>query len=85
MKTLGLKVSVVVVYLITSRLSPSQDAGYGYVNIDDCYAEKNRTNGKIVEGMASLLSVFCSLTFLQDQVRFKSGMRNLTDQLHSMG
>lgn len=28
-----------------------QAAGYNYVNIDDCYAEKNRTaSGHIIEG-----------------------------------
>lgn len=34
---------------------PTQDAGYNYVNIDDCYAEKNRTaDGDIVEGKSFL-------------------------------
>lgn len=47
-----------------------KDAGYNYVNIDDCYSSKNRTeHGDIIE----------------DPVNFKSGMRNLTDQLHDLG
>ncbi|KAI0716313.1 glycoside hydrolase family 27 protein [Earliella scabrosa] len=47
-----------------------KDVGYMHVNIDDCYAEKNRTaSGDIVE----------------DHVRFASGMNNLTDQIHALG
>ncbi|KAJ8693947.1 hypothetical protein PTI98_008886 [Pleurotus ostreatus] len=46
------------------------DAGYNYVNLDDCYAERNRSaSGDIIE----------------DQVRFRSGMKNLTDNLHALG
>ncbi|KAJ7242413.1 glycoside hydrolase superfamily [Mycena rebaudengoi] len=46
------------------------DVGYTYVNIDDCYAEKNRSaNGDIVE----------------DKVRFKSGMKALTTKIHALG
>lgn len=45
-------------------------AGYNYVNIDDCYSEKNRSeSGDIVA----------------DRVRFPSGMKDLTDQIHDMG
>ncbi|KAJ3808452.1 glycoside hydrolase superfamily [Lentinula aff. lateritia] len=47
-----------------------QAAGYEYVNIDDCYAEKNRSeNGDIVA----------------NSVRFARGMNNLTDQIHALG
>lgn len=47
-----------------------QAAGYNYINIDDCYAEKNRTaSGDIQE----------------DKIRFSRGMRNLTDTLHAQG
>ncbi|KAJ3928978.1 MAG: glycoside hydrolase superfamily, partial [Lentinula lateritia] len=47
-----------------------QTAGYEYVNIDDCYAEKNRSeNGDIVA----------------NSVRFARGMNNLTDQIHALG
>ncbi|KAI0322880.1 glycoside hydrolase [Amylostereum chailletii] len=47
-----------------------QDAGYSYVNIDDCWAEMNRSStGELVP----------------DHVRFKSGMKNLTDTIHSLG
>ncbi|TFK68348.1 glycoside hydrolase family 27 protein [Pluteus cervinus] len=47
-----------------------QDAGYNFVNIDDCYAEKNRTaNGDIVE----------------DKVRFKGGMKALNKKIHDLG
>ncbi|KAI9066864.1 glycoside hydrolase family 27 protein [Trametes sanguinea] len=46
------------------------DVGYTHVNIDDCYAEKNRSaSGDIVANAE----------------RFPSGMNNLTDQIHSMG
>ncbi|KAL6301847.1 glycoside hydrolase family 27 protein [Sparassis latifolia] len=46
------------------------DVGYKYVNIDDCYSEKNRTaTGDIVENKA----------------RFPSGMRTLTNQIHDLG
>ncbi|KAK6996482.1 alpha-galactosidase [Favolaschia claudopus] len=46
------------------------DVGYNYVNIDDCYSEKQRnTNGDIVA----------------DKVRFPMGMRWLTDRIHSVG
>jgi alpha-galactosidase len=59
--------------LTTAKLMKSlglQAAGYNYVNIDDCYAEKNRTAaGDIIE----------------DQVRFKNGMVNLNKQVHALG
>ncbi|KAF9051753.1 glycoside hydrolase superfamily [Panaeolus papilionaceus] len=59
--------------LTTAKLMKSlglQDAGYSYVNIDDCYAEKNRTaTGDIIE----------------DQVRFKNGMAKLNEQIHALG
>ncbi|KAK7006262.1 alpha-galactosidase [Favolaschia claudopus] len=46
------------------------DIGYNYVNIDDCYSEKQRNaNGDIVA----------------DKVRFPMGMRWLTDKIHSVG
>ncbi|KAL1683938.1 glycoside hydrolase family 27 protein [Schizophyllum commune] len=47
-----------------------KDLGYNYMNIDDCYAEKNRTeDGDIIESAE----------------RFPSGMRNLTDYIHDLG
>lgn len=66
-----------------------QDVGYNYINIDDCYSEKERdSNGNIV---ASKYCFFI-LWHTQDLIfwkigkeRFPSGMRNLTDQLHEMG
>lgn len=34
------------------KLIHGQDAGYTYVNVDDCYAEKERSpNGDIVESV----------------------------------
>lgn len=46
------------------------DAGYKYVNVDDCYSEmKRNTNGDIVE----------------HKERFPSGMRTLTDKIHGLG
>ncbi|GLB45195.1 putative alpha galactosidase A [Lyophyllum shimeji] len=59
--------------LTTAKLMKSlglQDVGYNYVNIDDCYAEKNRSmSGDIIE----------------DKVRFKSGMKKLNEQIHALG
>ncbi|CAE6406157.1 unnamed protein product [Rhizoctonia solani] len=47
-----------------------QDAGYNYVNIDDCWSLKNRSKtGELVA----------------DPVKFPSGIKNLTDTLHKMG
>ncbi|KAK0444019.1 glycoside hydrolase family 27 protein [Armillaria borealis] len=47
-----------------------KDTGYEYMNIDDCYAEKQRnSDGNIVENAK----------------RFPSGMRNLTDRIHALG
>ncbi|KJA22594.1 glycoside hydrolase family 27 protein [Hypholoma sublateritium FD-334 SS-4] len=47
-----------------------QAVGYEFVNIDDCWAEKNRTAaGDIIE----------------DQVRFKGGMKLLNQQIHALG
>ncbi|KAL4254590.1 Alpha-galactosidase [Abortiporus biennis] len=47
-----------------------QDAGYSHVNLDDCYAEKNRS----AEGF-----------IVPDKIRFKSGFNSLTNKLHAMG
>ncbi|PBK61587.1 glycoside hydrolase [Armillaria solidipes] len=46
------------------------DAGYNQLNIDDCYAEKNRSAGGDI---------------IADTVRFKGGMKSLTDQIHALG
>jgi len=68
---------------------PTQDAGYNYVNIDDCYAEKNRTaDGDIVEGKSFLdhrPRAHDKLLHSQDHVRFKNGMKKLTKQVHALG
>ncbi|KIN95079.1 glycoside hydrolase family 27 protein [Pisolithus tinctorius Marx 270] len=46
------------------------DAGYNYVNIDDCYAAKQRnSDGDIVA----------------NQTKFPSGMKTLTDNIHALG
>ncbi|KAF8153649.1 glycoside hydrolase family 27 protein [Mycena galopus ATCC 62051] len=46
------------------------DVGYTYVNVDDCYSEKQRNaNGDIVA----------------DPDRFPSGMKALTDNIHGLG
>ncbi|KAL5513546.1 hypothetical protein ACEPAH_3945 [Sanghuangporus vaninii] len=47
-----------------------QDAGYSFVNLDDCWAEKNRSS---------------SGDLVPDKTRFSSGMTWLTDQIHSLG
>ncbi|THH17473.1 hypothetical protein EW146_g3342 [Bondarzewia mesenterica] len=57
----------------TAKLMKSlglQDAGYSHVNLDDCWAEKNRTSTGAV---------------VPDTVRFKSGMKALTTQIHALG
>ncbi|KAF8875061.1 glycoside hydrolase [Infundibulicybe gibba] len=59
--------------LTTAKLMKSlglQAAGYNYVNIDDCYAEKNRS---------------ASGDIIADKVRFKGGMKKLTDSIHALG
>ncbi|KAK7044907.1 alpha-galactosidase [Favolaschia claudopus] len=58
--------------LTTAKLMKSlglQDVGYHYVNIDDCYAEKNRS---------------ASGDMIPDKVRFPD-MKGLTDQIHALG
>ncbi|KAH9829571.1 glycoside hydrolase superfamily [Rhodofomes roseus] len=47
-----------------------QDVGYTHVNLDDCWAEKNRTADGLLAPNAE---------------RFPSGFNNLTSQLHDMG
>ncbi|KAJ6512538.1 glycoside hydrolase family 27 protein [Mycena sanguinolenta] len=52
------------------KASGLADVGYNYVNVDDCYSEKQRnSNGDIVA----------------DKNRFPSGMKSLTDRIHSLG
>ncbi|KAK0454132.1 glycoside hydrolase [Desarmillaria tabescens] len=46
------------------------DVGYNQLNIDDCYAERNRSAAGDI---------------IADTVRFKGGMKNLTDQIHALG
>jgi alpha-galactosidase len=61
------------VILETARLMKSLgliDAGYNWMNLDDCYSEKSRSpSGDIVA----------------HKTRFRSGMNFLTDQIHSLG
>lgn len=65
-----------------------QDAGYTYVNVDDCYSERERSpSGDIVESRG------CDVWSFNRQLnptctgkeRFPSGMNNLTTQLHELG
>jgi len=59
--------------LTTAQLMVSlglKDVGYEYVNIDDCWAEKNRTAAGDLQ---------------EDQVRFKNGMTKLNQQIHALG
>ncbi|GBE83549.1 Probable alpha-galactosidase [Sparassis crispa] len=59
--------------LTTASLMKSlglQDVGYTHVNLDDCWAEKNRS----AEGL-----------LVPDTTRFPSGFNNMTAQLHAMG
>ena len=60
------------------------------MNIDDCWAEKNRTaDGNLIEGKN--LSQFhqtskpSDTNFFQDQVRFKNGFIKLNEQVHGLG
>jgi len=46
------------------------DVGYNYVNIDDCWAELNRSS---------------SGDLVPDSIRFKNGMKNLSDEIHALG
>ncbi|KAH8108621.1 glycoside hydrolase [Phellopilus nigrolimitatus] len=64
-----------------------QDAGYTHVNLDDCWAEKNRsTAGDLVPGPFSFFSLRdCAIYTTADSVRFSRGMNNLTGQLHALG
>ncbi|KAJ6583011.1 glycoside hydrolase [Mycena vulgaris] len=58
--------------LTTAKLMKSLgllDVGYHYVNIDDCYAEKNRS---------------ASGDIIADKIRFPN-MKSLTDQIHALG
>ncbi|KAG6811589.1 hypothetical protein H0H92_006712 [Tricholoma furcatifolium] len=47
-----------------------QDAGYSYVNIDDCWAEKNRS---------------ASGDLVPDPTKFPSGLNTLNDKIHALG
>ncbi|KZT64433.1 glycoside hydrolase family 27 protein [Daedalea quercina L-15889] len=61
------------VILETASLMKSlglQDAGYAHVNLDDCWAEENRT----ADG-----------SLAPNAQKFPSGFKNLTSQLHDMG
>ncbi|KAJ8474526.1 hypothetical protein ONZ45_g15919 [Pleurotus djamor] len=65
------------------------DAGYNYINLDDCYAEFNRSaNGDIVEGRP-LTFLFpkanCVPLASTDHIRFSRGMKNFTGQLRELG
>ncbi|KAK7044903.1 alpha-galactosidase [Favolaschia claudopus] len=58
--------------LTTAKLMKSLgllDVGYNYINIDDCYAEKNRSE---------------SGDIIPDQVRFPD-IKSMTDEIHDMG
>ncbi|KAJ7017166.1 glycoside hydrolase [Mycena alexandri] len=58
--------------LTTAKLMKSLgllDAGYHYVNIDDCYAEKNRT---------------ASGDIIPDKIRFPN-ITSMTEQIHALG
>ncbi|KAG6377410.1 glycoside hydrolase family 27 protein [Boletus reticuloceps] len=69
MKNYGLLVRLLGLDHLTKQFIVSQDVGYNHVNLDDCWASKNRSSTGEV---------------LSDPIRFPS-MNNLTDQLHSMG
>lgn len=92
MKTLGLQVSSPHRGPESSSLiTSSQDAGYSHVNLDDCWAEKNRTaSGDVTPGasfpatwrkVTSAKCIHCST----DKTRFSKGFNWLTDQVHSLG
>ena len=65
------------------------DAGYEYVGIDDCYSEKQRNpQGDIVASAWSpRLEDFDSVADARrtGKERFPSGMRKITDEIHSLG
>ena len=66
-----------------------QDAGYNYVNLDDCYSEQKRSSsGDIVASMSNpcpRARSFKHSNTTIDKQRFPSGMKKLTDNLHKMG
>lgn len=47
------------------------DAGYHYINIDDCWSEKERDNG--------------TQRLVPDRERFPEGIKALSDHMHSLG
>ena len=58
------------------------------MNIDDCYAEKNRTeDGDIIESewLEAAEPAACVAYIHAGAERFPSGMRNLTDYIHDLG
>ena len=86
MKSLGLQVMFPISALVTV-VRQVQDAGYNQVNIDDCWSERKRSDdGFLVPGEMVRFVFPCGLlTGVLDKVRFKSGLKKLTDQLHAMG
>jgi alpha-galactosidase len=61
--------------------------GYHYVNIDDCYAEKNRTaSGDIIPGLWEVSNHSnCRVDqMISDKIRFPN-IKAMTDEIHAMG
>jgi alpha-galactosidase len=75
--------------LVLLFVSLVQDAGYNWMNLDDCYSEKKRNVDGDIVARTPLFSILHTLSdstaCLSDKTRFPSGMNNLTDQIHALG
>ncbi|KAF8918553.1 glycoside hydrolase superfamily [Mucidula mucida] len=91
MKSLGLQVhSIMIDKSVMNILTYSLGRWIQLCNIDDCYAEKNRSAVAISSQVTSpglLLpsDVAANPRIAADTVRFKSGMKTLTDKIHALG
>ncbi|KAF7360120.1 Alpha-galactosidase [Mycena venus] len=75
--------------LTTAKLMKSLgllDVGYHYVNIDDCYAEKNRTaSGDIIPGWWDpIIPMSILKREIPDKIRFPN-ITSMTNQIHDLG
>lgn len=58
MKDYGLLVSLLGFNRFTDQLIISQDVGYNHVNLDDCWASKNRSStGEVLSGQSVLATL----------------------------
>ena len=85
MKSLGLIV-ITPTYVIPIFWYLLKDVGYTHLNLDDCWALKNRSaQGLLVPGRWTDLSKDFFYSFLLDPAKFPSGFNSLTSKLHKLG